>query len=43
MEGEGTSGFVIVVLAVLVDDTKGGPECSSHNPKTSDGGETKLN
>jgi hypothetical protein len=36
-------GFLIVVLAVLVDDIEGGSECGSHNPETSDGGETKFN
>jgi hypothetical protein len=40
---EESLGFVIVVPAVLVHDTEGGSECSSHNPETSDGGETKLN
>lgn len=43
VEGEGSLGFTILVPAVSVDDTEGGPDCSSHNPKTSDGGETKLN
>jgi hypothetical protein len=35
--------FLIAVLAVLVHDTEGGCECSSHNPETSDGGETEFN